>query len=121
MAVAREQHDAARGVRRDRLSKGALKWHLVVQLFTDEKHTPVNDASIVWEGPTFVIGELEISSTPSAEDEAAINRMAFNPGNGFEPLGMTHARKAVYAASAANRRDRGLLSSAEARAQIERT
>lgn len=105
----------------NRLSKGALKWQLVVQLFTDEKHTPVNDASIVWEAPTVVIGELEIASAPSAEDEAATNQMAFNPGNGFEPLGITHARKAVYAASAANRRDRGLLSSAEARARIERT
>ena len=93
----------------------------MVQLFTDEKHTPVNDASIVWEGPVVVIGELEILSAPSTEDEAAINQMAFNPGNGFEPLGITHARKAVYAASAANRGDGGLLSSAEARARIERT
>ena len=76
----------------------------------------MNDASIVWEGPTVVIGELEILSAPSAEDEAAINQMAFNPGNGFEPLGITHARKAVYTASAAGRRDRGLLSSTEARA-----
>jgi len=105
---------------RNRLSKGALKWQLVVQLFTDEKHTPVNDASIVWEAPTVVIGELEISSAPSAEDEAAVNQMAFNPGNGFEPLGITHARKVVYEASAANRANRGLLSSAEARARIER-
>jgi len=105
----------------NRLSKGALQWQLVVQLFTDEKHTPVNDASIVWEGPMVVIGELEILSAPSTEDEAAINQMAFNPGNGFEPLGITHARKAVYTASAANREDRGLLSSADARARIERT
>jgi hypothetical protein len=105
----------------NRLSKGALKWQLVVQLFTDEKHTPVNDASIVWDATKVVIGELEIASAPSADDEAAISQMAFNPGNGFDPLGITHARKAVYAASAANRRERGLLSSAEARARIERT
>ncbi len=104
----------------NRLSKGALKWKLAVQLFTDETHTPVNDASIVWEAPTVVIGELEISSAPSAEDEATVNQMAFNPANGFEPLGITHARRVVYAASAANRADRGLLSSAEARARIER-
>jgi hypothetical protein len=44
--------------------------------------------------------------------------MAFNPGNGFEPLGITHARKAVYAASAANRKDRGLLSTDEARKHL---
>lgn len=104
-----------------RLGKGALKWQLIVQLFTDEKHTPVNDASIVWEAPTVVIGELEIPSAPLANEEADINRMAFNPGNGFEPLGITHARKAVYAASAANRQNRGLLSGDEARSAIERS
>ncbi|MBN3761857.1 catalase [Burkholderia sp. Ac-20365] len=105
----------------NRVGKGALKWQLAVQLFTDEKHTPVNDASIVWEAPTVVIGELEISSAPSTDDEAAINQMAFNPGNGFEPLGITHARKAVYAASAANRKDRGLMSGEQARALIDKT
>jgi hypothetical protein len=54
-------------------------------------------------------------------DEACINQMAFNPANGFEPLGITHARKAVYAASAANRKDRGLLTGDEARQFIERS
>lgn len=103
----------------NRVGKRPLKWQLVVQLFTDEKHTPVNDASIVWEAPKVVIGELEIASAPSAEDEAAINQMAFNPANGFEPLGITHARKVVYEASAANRAGRGVLSSGEARARIE--
>ena len=42
--------------------------------------------------------------------------MAFNPGHGFDPLGITHARVDVYAASARNRADRGLLSTEAARA-----
>jgi len=41
--------------------------------------------------------------------------MAFNPGNGFDPVGITHARVDVYAASARNRAGRGLLSSTQAR------
>jgi microsomal dipeptidase-like Zn-dependent dipeptidase len=47
--------------------------------------------------------------------------MAFNPANGFRPLGITHARKDVYAASAANRKDRGLLSGEAARAFLQDT
>jgi hypothetical protein len=38
-----------------------------------------------------------------AANEALIDRMAFNPGNGFEPLGITHVRKVAYATSARNR------------------
>jgi hypothetical protein len=98
----------------NRLKQGALKWELCVQLFSDEDRTPVNDASIVWAGTPIAIGELVIPNLPSGQDERLIDQMAFNPGHGFDPLGITHAREAVYAASAENRKDRGLLSSAEA-------
>jgi hypothetical protein len=53
---------------------------------------------------------------PSSDDERAIDQMAFNPGHGFDPLGITHARVDVYATSARNRADRGLLSTEAARA-----
>ena len=53
------------------------------------------------------------------DDETPIDQLAFNPANGFAPLGITHARKDVYAASAANRKGRGVLSSDEARALLE--
>jgi len=99
----------------NRLKKAPLKWQLCAQFFVDEESTPVNDASVVWAGTPIAIGVLEIASPPSADDEAHINQMAFNPANGFEPLGITHARKDVYAASAANRKNRGVLSSEEAR------
>jgi len=98
-----------------RLAKGPVKWQLCVQLYLDEDSTPVNDASKAWDCASVVIGELEIPSVPSENDETKINQMAFNPGNGFDPLGITHARADVYAASARNRAGRGLLSSTDAR------
>lgn len=84
-------------------------------MFDDEEHTPVNDASKAWSSPELAIGELVIPSPPSDDDEKQIDQMAFNPGNGFVVLGITHARKDVYAASARNRAGRGLLSSDDAR------
>ena len=98
-----------------RLATGPIKWQLGVQLFVDEEDTPVNDASKIWRSTLSVIGELEISSIPSEDDEEIVNQMAFNPVHGFDPLGITHARADVYAASARNRADRGLLSSDAAR------
>jgi catalase len=98
-----------------RLESGPLKWQLCVQLFADETRTPIGDASVAWDAPLIPVGEVEIATPPSALDEERIGRMAFNPGNGFEPLGITRARRDVYAASAANRSARGLLTSEEAR------
>lgn len=98
-----------------RLAQGPIKWQLCVQLFDDEERTPVNDASKAWASPDLAIGELVIASPPSAADETQIDQMVFNPGNGFDVLGITHARKDVYAASARNRAGRGLLSSEDAR------
>jgi hypothetical protein len=100
---------------RVRLRKGAVKWQLCVQLYADEASTPLIDASVVWDAALIPVAELEIAALPPPNDEVLIDQMAFNPGNGFEPLGITHARKAVYAASARNRAGRGLLSTAEAR------
>src|SRR3954469_5183026 len=48
-------------------------------------------------------------------DEQLIDTMAFNPVHGFPPLGITHARGAVYEASA---RNRGALGTDEARALL---
>lgn len=98
-----------------RLAQGPVRWQLAAQLFVDEASTPVNDAAQAWSSPIVAVGELEIASPPTAGDEETINKMAFNPANGFQPLGITHARKDVYAASASNRSGRGLLSADEAR------
>lgn len=100
---------------RNRLKVGPVRWQLCVQPFLDEQQTPVNDASIAWAGTPIAVGELQIGAEPSAADEAIIKQMAFNPGNGFAPLGITRARQDIYSASARNRRERGLLSSDQAR------
>ncbi|WP_321795621.1 catalase [Caballeronia sp. J97] len=102
----------------NRLEQGPVKWQLGVQFFVDEATTPVNDASIAWKSDVMMIGEIELDTPPSADDEARIDRLAFNPANGFAPLGITHARQDVYAASAANRKGRGVMSSDEARAML---
>jgi len=115
----RDDADYLRQDIRNRLKKGPLKWQLCVQIFVNEKETPINDASIAWVGTPIPVGELEISSEPSDADEILINKMAFNPGNGFEALGITHARQSIYAASAMNRKARGLLSSDDARRFLE--
>lgn len=107
--------DYLRDELRSRLATGPIKWRLSVQLFVDEESTPVNDASKVWGSPSIAIGELEVLSLPSEDDERQIDQMAFNPGHGFDVLGITHARKDVYAASARNRAGRGLLTSDDAR------
>ncbi|WP_250517490.1 hypothetical protein [Caballeronia sp. INDeC2] len=102
----------------NRLEQGPVKWQLGLQFFIDEDTTPINDASVAWKSEVVMIGELEIAAPPSSDDEVRISQLAFNPANGFAPLGITHARKDVYAASAANRKGRGLLSSEEARALL---
>ncbi|BCQ29362.1 catalase (plasmid) [Caballeronia sp. NK8] len=102
----------------NRLEQGPVKWQLGLQCFADEATTPVNDASVAWKSDVVMIGELEIAAPPSREDEARIDQLAFNPAHGFAPLGITHARQDVYAASAANRTGRGVLSSDEARALL---
>lgn len=115
-------HDGADFLRDDlldRLARGPVAWRLAVQLFQDEQTTPVNDASVAWDAELIEIGELQIAGPPTAADEAAIDRMAFNPVNGFEPLGITHARGEAYRVSARNRAGRGLASREEAQQFIE--
>ena len=98
-----------------RLGRGPLKWRLCVQLFADSMSTPVADASVTWSSDLVDIGVLEIPGVPNAVTESQIDRLAFNPAHGFNPLGITHARKDVYEASARNRSARGLATVEEAR------
>ena len=87
----------------NRLAQSSVRFQVCVQFFSDEKHTPVNNASVAWKAPLVPVGDLEIPTPPTTDDERLINSMAFNPGHGFEPLGITHARVDVYEASARNR------------------
>ncbi|HET7543440.1 MAG TPA: catalase [Polyangiaceae bacterium] len=86
-----------------RLKDGPVRFDVCVQFFISEELTPVHDASIAWRAPLVCIGELELPSVPPREDESAIETFAFNPCNGFEALGITQARCAIYRASARER------------------
>lgn len=95
---------------REALREGDVCFDFCVQLFVDEKRTPVEHAYIEWkesESPAIPIATLVI---PRQEFDArlqdAIEFMAFNPWNtdGFIPLGLINlARKKVYEASAIRR------------------
>jgi hypothetical protein len=63
----------------------------------------VAPASATPSSPSRTSSTLEIPTPPTSDDERLIDSMAFNPGHGFEPLGITHARVDVYEASARNR------------------
>lgn len=95
---------------REALKEGEICFDFCVQLFVDEKRTPIEDAYIEWkesDSPpipvaTLIIPKQDFDSKLQQEMEA----MAFNPWNTkeFTPLGKINlARKQVYAASARQR------------------
>jgi hypothetical protein len=90
-----------------RIKQGGVKYMLRLLYFTDEDVTPLNDASRSWDdSPAQVdVADIELSTLPAdyKEIETKINKMPFNPGNGFEALAITKAREAIYRASADGR------------------
>ncbi|HSJ89073.1 MAG TPA: catalase [Anaerolineales bacterium] len=81
-----------------------------IQLFVDEKRTPVEDAYIEWkesDAPPIPLATLTIPKQDlDLQLQQDIERMAFNPWHTqqFTPLGLINlARKKVYDASAAHR------------------
>ena len=82
---------------------------LQLQFFTDEKHTPIEDASVDWkekQAPYVTVGRLSIPAQSGEELEAiqeTIENAIFDPWQAlFEhrPLGdVMRARKHVYLAS----------------------
>jgi hypothetical protein len=94
----------------DALRESDVCFDFCVQLFVDEKRTPIEDAYIEWkesDSPpipiaTLIISKQEIDLQLQQDTEG----MAFNPWNTneFTPLGLINlARKKVYDASATNR------------------
>ena len=95
---------------REALSQGDVCFDFCVQLFVDEKRTPIEDAYIEWKESdsspipiaTLIIPKQEID--PQLQQE--VEHMAFSPWTTkeFTPLGLINlARKKVYDASAAHR------------------
>ena len=95
---------------REGLEEGEIKFDFCVQLFVDEKRTPIEDAFIEWkesDSPPLPIATLIIPRQElDAQLQEHMERMAFNPWNTDEltPLGLINlARKNVYDASAVYR------------------
>ena len=102
------------------LAAGPVKMVLGVQVYTgDGKNPDPTDASAEWGSPIYPVADLELPKPGGNKLEVAklIDKMAFNPANGFEPTHMTTARKDIYDQSAKNR---GAISQDDARAGLKR-
>jgi hypothetical protein len=95
---------------REALREGEVRFDFCIQLFVDEKRTPIEDAYVEWkesDSPPIPIATLILlkqAADPQLEQD--MEHMAFNPWNTneFTPLGLINlARKNVYDASATYR------------------
>ena len=95
-----------------RLRDGSLAWRVRAQLYTDDRRTPIESASTVWEGAfhdvaVLTIARQDLEGERGREIDALVDRLAFNPWHALaehRPLGKTQrARVAAYKASTAQR------------------
>ncbi|NEA34423.1 hypothetical protein G3I17_22600 [Streptomyces sp. SID13031] len=91
-----------------RLDQGPLSYDFQVQFFTDEQHTPIEDASRNWDAPYLTVGRLAIPrqhAEPAFGEEVESAR--FDPWNAVvahRPLGeVMRARKVAYFVSQQHR------------------
>jgi hypothetical protein len=104
------KEDYLREKLKEALRTGDVCFEFCVQLFVDDKRTPVEDAYIEWkesDAPPIPIATLIIPKQElDLQLQQDMEHMAFNPWNtaDFTPLGLINlARKKVYDASATNR------------------
>ncbi|PTL81313.1 catalase [Vitiosangium sp. GDMCC 1.1324] len=107
--------DALRENLISRLRSGPLSWSLRVQLFVDERTTPIENASVVWpedrapfhELARLTLPQQDVTSASGAKLEELIDRMSFDPWHAVEelrPLGaMMRARAIAYRESVIER------------------
>jgi catalase len=95
---------------REALREGEVRFDFCIQLFVDEKRTPIEDAYIEWkesDSPPIPIATLLLpKQAADVQLEQDMEQMAFNPWNTnkLTPLGLINlARKNVYDASATHR------------------
>jgi len=105
-----DKEDYLREKLREALKEGEIRFDFCVQLFVDDKRTPIEDAYIDWQesdSPPIAIATLIIPKQDfNGQLEQEMEFMAFNPWNTIEftPLGLINlARKKVYDASAIHR------------------
>src|SRR3954465_1283477 len=98
------------------MAQGPVKMVLGIQVYTGDGKTPdPADASAKWDGPVYPVADVEIpppDAKKGADVAKGVDKLAFNPANGFSPTHMTRARQDIYAQSAQNR---GALTQAEGR------
>jgi hypothetical protein len=93
-----------------RLGKEEVRFRFLVQRYRNERETPIEDATTVWNSPFEEIGALTIPKNAALDDQA-VDSLSFNPWNvdlkAFKPLGsMNRARRVVYPSSAIVRKPR---------------
>jgi hypothetical protein len=90
------------------LASGAVRWELQVQFFTDEQRTPLEDATVEWQGPWLPVARLTLpqQEVKAPEGEALstwAEGLSFDPWHAQEelrPLGaFMRARSAAYRVS----------------------
>ncbi len=95
-----------------RLRSGPLRWRVQAQLFTDERRTPIERASVAWRGPFHDVAVLElpeqdVEGARGREIDELVDTLSFDPWHALEdhrPLGKTQrARKAAYRVSSFQR------------------
>lgn len=91
-----------------RLASGPVRWELQLQFFTDEQRTPLEDATVDWEGPWVPVARLTLPQQDVAGDEGKklaswAEGLSFDPWHAQEelrPLGaFMRARSAAYRVS----------------------
>jgi hypothetical protein len=97
----------------ERLAAAAIQFQLQVQMYRDERRTPIEDSSVRWkdeDSPPIPVALVTLNRqnlrTHEARDtQRQVDALSFNPWNApaeFRPLGnLNRARGVVYAASAA--------------------
>jgi len=90
---------------RNRLARGPLHWDLQLQYYTDEKTTPIEDASVSWPTPYTTVARLMLpqQDTSSPEGRELLEKVeacVIDPWQALaahRPLGdVQRARKVVY-------------------------
>ena len=97
-----------------RLAAGEVTYELQLQLFENEKKTPIEDASVEWKTPFITVGFLTLPQQETSADAGVtsdlayrVEQEAFSPWRGLQahrPLGaINRARRYIYPVSALER------------------
>ncbi len=88
-----------------RLQQGPLSWSLRAQMYKDDKCTPIEDTSVVWQGPWVTLGTLTLpqqdATTARGEEiSSLVESLSFDPWHSLEahrPVGaIMRARAHAY-------------------------